>query len=434
MALNEALVIAYETNPRLLAARRSLGITNESVPQAYAKWMPSLTLSTVGSKTWKETIEGGAPGDKDQSLSKSATLSFSQNLYRGGRNFTELRKARLSVSSMRASLSDTEQTVLLDAVTAFMDVLRDAKIITARKKNIGLLQQRLKTTEIQFDLQRRTAADLAQAKARLAEGNADLASANSNHQTSIANFKKIIGTAPPDKLAPPEFKIDLPKLRKKAVLAATNDHPKILQAELDVKIAEEEVKLKEGARLPTLSFSNSYGTSLDKTRGTPPETDTTTLTSSLTLSMPLFQSGSEISEIRVAKKTVYQRRDELREKVRNVRQEAVSAWENLLSNKKRIKSLRIQSDAAEVAQNNIAQELEVGRRTVQDLLDADKAVLTAKLNFVRANRDFTVSAYRLLSAIGTLNPQTLNLPIYKHHDLEKNLRETEYNFLDTNVK
>ena len=328
MALNEALVIAYETNPRLLAARRSLGITNESVPQAYAKWMPSLTLSTVGSKTWKETIEGGAPGDKDQSLSKSATLSFSQNLYRGGRNFTELRKARLSVSSMRASLSDTEQTVLLDAVTAFMDVVRDAKIITARKKNIGLLQQRLKTTEIQFDLQRRTAADLAQAKARLAEGNADLASANSNHQTSIANFKKIIGTAPPDKLAPPEFKIALPKLRKKAVLAATNDHPKILQAELDVKIAEEEVKLKEGARLPTLSFSNSYGTSLDKTRGTPPETDTTTLTSSLTLSMPLFQSGSEISEIRVAKKTVYQRRDELREKVRNVRQEAVSAWEN----------------------------------------------------------------------------------------------------------
>ena len=335
---------------------------------------------------------------------------------------------------MRASLSDTEQTVLLDAVTAFMDVVRDAKIITARKKNIGLLQQRLKTTEIQFDLQRRTAADLAQAKARLAEGNADLTLANSNHQTSIANFKKIIGTAPPDKLAPPEFKIALPKLRKNAVLAATNDHPKILQAELDVKIAEDDVKLKEGARLPTLSFANSYGTSLDKTRGRPPETDTTTFTSSLTLSMPLFQSGSEISEVRVAKKTVYQRRDELREKVRNVRQEAVSAWENLLSNKKRIKSLRIQSDAAEVAQNNIAQELEVGRRTVQDLLDADKAVLMAKLNFVRANRDFTVSAYRLLSAIGTLNPKTLDLPIYKHHDLEKNLREIEYNLIDTNVK
>ena len=433
MSLEDALVLAYETNPTLLAARRSLSITNEGIPQAYAKWMPSLTLSTTGSKSWKETIEGGEPSDKDQSLSKSGTLSLSQNLYRGGRNFTELSRARTSVSSQRATLSDTEQTVLLEAATAFMNVLRDAEIVNLRKQNIDLLQQRLQATKVQFDLRRRTAADLAQATSRLAEGNAELASAESARQTSLANFEKTIGVKPFDELDTPEFGIDLPKLRKDALLVAEKKHPTILQAKLAVKLATDDLELKEGVRLPTLSFSSSYGDSLEKTRGAPPESDTRTLTSSLTLSIPLYQSGSEISEIRSAKKFVYQRRDELNEKIRSVRHSTVSAWEDLHSNKKRISSLLAQSDAAGIAQKNIALELGVGRRTVQELLDADKEVLTAKISLAGAKRDIIVSAYTLLGAIGKLNSETLKLPTYQF-DVEEDLKNTEHNFLSTSVK
>ena len=130
---------------------------------------------------------------------------------------------------------------------------------------------------------------------------------------------------------------------------------------------------------------------------------------------------------------MYQRRDELNEKIRSVRQSTVSAWEDLHSNKKRISSLQAQSDAAGIAQKNIALELGVGRRTVQDLLDADKEVLTAKISLVGANRDIIVSAYTLLGAIGKLNSETLKLPTYQF-DVEEDLNNTEYNFLSTSVK
>src|SRR5205085_6374606 len=93
----------------------------------------------------------------------------------------------------RAQLTTVEQTVLLSATTAYMDVVRDTAIVKLRQSNVGVLTKQRDATQIQFRAGALTRTDVAQSEARLAGAVSDLTAAQGQLAVSRANFMQSIG-------------------------------------------------------------------------------------------------------------------------------------------------------------------------------------------------------------------------------------------------
>src|SRR5947207_621767 len=124
--LEQALAQAYRSNETLNAERASVRGIDEEVPQALAGYRPRLDATAdVGRKYLNEK---GADGERQTSTTtpRAVGLMATQTIFNGFQTSNRVRKAENQVMAGREALRVMEQVVLLDAVTAYMDVLRDA--------------------------------------------------------------------------------------------------------------------------------------------------------------------------------------------------------------------------------------------------------------------------------------------------------------------
>src|SRR6185312_3532420 len=67
-------------------------------------------------------------------------VSVTQQIFRGGRTYAEVGRAIAQVRSARAELIDTERTLLLNAATAYLDVIRDEAVLNLNRENVRALE------------------------------------------------------------------------------------------------------------------------------------------------------------------------------------------------------------------------------------------------------------------------------------------------------
>jgi hypothetical protein len=125
-------------------------------------------------------------------------LNITQNLFNGNRTVNGVRQAESNIFGARESLRDTEQNVLLNGATAYMNVLRDTAILDLRKNNIIVLEEQLRQTRDRFIVGEVTRTDVAQAESSLATARSDYFTAQANLQTSIATYRR--GSSPRGRL------------------------------------------------------------------------------------------------------------------------------------------------------------------------------------------------------------------------------------------
>ncbi len=128
------------------------------------------------------------------------------------------------------------------------------------------------------------------------------------------------------------------------------------------------------------------------------------------VSVPVYQGGSEYSLIRQSKETLAQQRLVLDQTRDQTRATVVQNWGQLQAAKAQIQSAQAQVTASETALNGVREEARVGQRTTLDVLNAQQALVNARVNIVTAQHDRVVASYSLLSAVGRLSPQVLRLP------------------------
>ena len=200
--LNDILIQSYQNNPDLRASRARLRATDEGVPQALSGWRP--TVSLQGDYGWDRTEQDtGArtsSGDAEYTQPRSGSLVIDQNIYRGGRTVAATRRAENTVKAERARLSASEQTVLLDAVTAYMDVVRDEAIIDLNKNNVKVLTRQLEATQDRFRVGEVTRTDVAQSESRVVASGARTVAERLRGRriqlaVSRATYAEVVGSA-----------------------------------------------------------------------------------------------------------------------------------------------------------------------------------------------------------------------------------------------
>jgi outer membrane protein len=269
-----------------------------------------------------------------------------------------------------------------------------------------VLEQTLKQTRDRFDVGTVTRTDVAQAEAQLAAGKSQQLTAEANLVTTRANFRRIIGNEPAN-LAPGS-PVDrfLPKSLPTAVELSLIENPNVTAAMFGIDVNYLQVKINEGALLPTLSLVTSAQEAYEQTLTTP---KAFTASAVAQVSAPIYQGGAEYSLIRQSKENLAQQRLNL-EMVRDqTRANTVTAWGQLVAGKAEVASAESQVAASELALTGVRREATVGQRTTLDVLNAQQALVNARVALVTAQHDRVVASYSVLSTVGRLSPQVLNL-------------------------
>lgn len=417
-SLANALGVAYGTNPQLGSAQAALRATDEEVARADAGYRP--TINASGQYGYEQLSLSGFGTLSAHPLQAQATIS--QPLFRGGRTVAEISRAKALVRQGRAQLTGTEQTVLLDAVTAYMDVVQNAVTVKLRQNNVDVLARQKKATQEQFEAGGLTRTDTSQAQARLARAQADLTTAQGQLTASRATFERVIGR-PAETLEDRPALPKLPNSEEQALNVALAQNPAALSARENERATNFAIDDAVGALLPSISLQGQYlfsksalnefgiGNSIVGEK----ETQAQILGQ---INVPIYQGGAEEATVRQAKELHGQAQLDLINTQNQVREAVHSTWSTFLSAKATIDSNQETVKSDQVAFEGTQKEQQVGGRTVLDVLDAEQELLNAKLAVVVSQRNTIVAAYQLLASVGGLTAKALNLDVKPYDPLD----------------
>ena len=256
-ALADALASAYLNNPTLLAARAALRATDEGVPQALANWRPDVSVTgDIGFSQIENTRNTGSDVDQTRQP-KGFGLKMTQPLFRGGRTLAATAEAENTIRAERARLMSTEQGVLLDGVTAYMNVFRDQAVLKLNVNNEQVLKRQLEATRDRFEVGEITRTDVHQAEARLARAVADRIQSEGDLEASRANYQNVIGEPAPGNLTMPGLQVSLPESKDNAVKLASTKNPDVIGAEFDRRAALDNADEVWGELLPEVDLTGS---------------------------------------------------------------------------------------------------------------------------------------------------------------------------------
>ena len=357
-------------------------------------------------------------------------MQLTQPLFEGFQNLNAIRQAKSTVQAAREALRTVEQTVLLDAATAYVNVVRDTAIVRLRENDVTVLTEQLKATKDRFDVGEVTRTDVAQAEARRAELLATLAAAQANLKTSRAAYEQIIGHPPGNLVTPPSIRRLLPSTLNDAMTLGDGENPIILAAVYTEEASLYAVQQIMGELLPQVTLEAQYqerfgflntpdmagDASLEKE-------DTTTVVGRL--NVPLYQGGGVAARVRQAKETNNQLKKEVEDARLRVHADVIANWGILQSSGPAITSAQAAVSANKIALTGAREEEKVGQRTTLDVLDAQRELLNSQIGLVTALRDRIVAEYSIYAAIGRMDAQTLGLPVpyydpLEHYDIVKN--------------
>ena len=404
--MSGALSRAYRVNPDLNQQRAGVRVADENLPKARAGWMPKLSASATYGRQYL-AIESKTSNGHSRTFPRSYGATASQTLFDGFRTLNSVRQAESQVFGARETMRVTEQTVLLSAATAYMNVLRDTAILSLRRNNISVLEEQVRQTRVRFQVGEVTRTDVAQAEAALAQATSDASAAQSALQASIASYRQFVGAEPKNLSPAKPVEALLPKKMSAAVDRSQTEHPAVAAALHNADSAQLAVKVAESVLYPTATVSAGVTRNLDYL-GTSGSNNTAALFQGQ-LNIPLYQGGGEYASIRQAKEQAAQARlaaDLARDQVRA---QLVTAWGQLEAAKAQLISGQAAVTAAEIALNGIREEAKVGQRTTFDVLTAQQTLLNTRVILVSAQRDRVVASYAVLSAMGGLNARRLGL-------------------------
>jgi outer membrane protein len=416
-SLMDALTKAYAGNPNLAAEQANLRSVDENRPQAVALRRPTITGQAQGGIQPQNSQQVG-----NQTLYPySASIGVTQPLWTGGRAGAAIEQADYQIKAERANLLNEEETILLQAATAYFDVYNNQAVLDLAINNVKVLSQALDEANARFKAGLATQTDVAQAEARLQSGFADQRQSEANLTNSQAVYRNVVGNWP-GVLKPEPPATALPTTAEETVARAIVRNPQVLNAQATQEAAKAGVDVANAQLMPSLSLSGLILQANNQQIQTDWQTEAQVL---VTLTVPIYQAGAEYSRIRQAKETLGQTKNQVDAAIRLTSQNATEAWQNLQAARAKITSFQAAVKANNIAYAGLVEENRVGTRTTFDVLQGQQDLFASEVNLVNAQHDEAVSSYQIKAVVGELTAQLigLNTPIYNpqiHYDAVKN--------------
>lgn len=408
--LADALVGAYETSGLLDQNRALLRAADEDVATAIAALRPIISYSASVSRDFGDSFSRSTLGVRTttnlESTVAAVGLSATLLLFDGGSTRLSSQAAKETVLATRQQLISIEQSVLIRAVQAYLNVFAFREFVELRQNNLRLLTQELRAAQDRFEVGEVTRTDVAQAESSLADSRSGLATAQGDLIQAVEEYRNVVGHVP-GTLAPPP---NLPKLDgdvENARAFAVLNHPDLLSAQHSVAVAELNILAAKANLNPTVSAFGSLAVSEDL--GAIGDSQSGSV--GIELSGPIYSGGALSSNIRSAMASRDAQRGNLLEVRRTVSQNVGSAYAAFMAQRASLQASEERIRAARIAFEGVREEATLGARTTLDVLDAEQELLDAETSRISAQANLYVAAYSVLQSTGRLTAKELSLGV-----------------------
>ncbi len=400
--LSDALASAYNNSGLLDQNRALLRAADEGVAQSIAAVLPVIGWSVNANRT--QSIGGINAGTNNTTV---ARITGSLTLYDGGASKLATEAQKEIVLGTRQALRGVEQAVLLRGVQSYMNLISAREFVQLRQNNVRLITQEFRAAQDRFEVGEVTRTDVALAEARLAASRSLLAAAQGDQAVSAEEFRAATGVAPTS----PRAVSAAPASRRlnDAKEFAVRNHPSILEAQHNVAAAELNIQRAQAAVNPTVSLDGFVSRDIDAVE---------TFQTGVTISGPIYRGGAISSQVRQNRANRDAARSGLHLSRIAIEQQVASAFAQLQVARATRQASEQQISAATVAFQGVREEATLGSRTTLDVLNAEQELLDARANRIAAQSDEVVASYSVLSAMGLLTADHLNLAVQQYDPSE----------------
>ena len=400
--LFDSLNSAYLNNPKLNAERASKRASLEEQRGSYSEFLPNVTISGYVS-------EQDNTGTTESNFEPSEhSMKIEQKVFQGFGGLANVKKKKYGYNIAEFKLKKIEQETLLAAAEAHADLLLNKKKVNINLINIDLLERQIETDQNRLDKGEINLTDLAQSESSFLGAKAELIAAQNDLVTSKANFEKIIGKKASDNIQEiKEIEINLPASLAAAYSISNLENPDLQIASLEFERSKLDVTIARSDLSPsaTLSYEIAEQDNMSSTIQ-----DRTQQTLTATATWPLFSGGDNIFSLRKAQELKNQKELLFQDSKKKIETDVANAWSNYQSSKSVLDSIRSQVKAAEIANEGITLEYESGsNRTTLEVIQSRTILLNSRINLATSERNFLISKFNLLAALGRLTAKQLNL-------------------------
>ena len=410
--LREALALAYQTNPTLLAARADLQAIDENVVLERADGLPSVG----GNVQYTENVKTSQNSFTAPDRFLNTGVELAVPIYQGGAVKNGIRAAKERVAAGRADLRGTESSLFAQVVAAYMDVIRDSAVVRLNRTNVEALDVTLQATSDRFEIGDLTRTDVAQSNSRLALAQSDLLTVEANLIDSRERYIQLVGKAP-ENLQPPPPLPNLPDTASEAVAIALVNNPDLIAARERSQAAGYDIEIAGSSRLPRVElytnggYRDYFGTLGGGAGGGNFSQTETTAQAGARLTVPIFQGGRPAALERRAQAVALSTLEREIAVERDVIAQTRATYSSWLAARRVIDASNVAVDAAALSLEGVRAENTVGNRTILDILDAERELLSAQVQLVRARRNAYVAGFSLLAAMGLAEAEDLSLDV-----------------------
>ena len=402
MSLQEAVSLAISTNPSVGQVSNDRRAIDQELRQGRALYYPQVDARVATGVEWSQnatTSDGTGPHDTRTLWRKEGSLTLSQLIFDGFFAESEVERQTSRVKSAAYRVEESAEFTGLDAIEAYLDILRHRERVQLAEDNVGVHRSRLGQVQQRAQAGGGNIADVRQAEARLANAESALVETQGNLKDAESRFIQVVGQAPDtlDEVAIPADAV--PTDIDAAVNNAVEASPTVAFARQDVKVAEADVKQQEASLYPDirLELSTSVGDDVDGRKDT--EYDASAM---VVLRYNLYRGGADTARIREFKWRLAEAIDAMHTNERKVSDDARVSWNAIEVSHSNVEILgrQVQADTSTVGVYK--QQFEIGQRGLLDLLDADNELYLARDNHITAKYAEIFANYRLLATMGAL--------------------------------
>ena len=410
VTLFEALTETYKNNTDLNAERENISISEEDLKISKGNYLPTVTIS--GSKSQEDTSKLTNRTGVEQSVNdvdpSTQSIKIEQTLIDFGRN-ADVQKNQIGIRLAVVKLLKKEQEVLLKAIEAYSGLVLANKKLKINQSNLNLLERQVETNKARLERGQITLSDLAQSESSLAGAQANFIQSKNEIISSKLNYENVIGPIIDINSLNNNFdiKLMLPNNLSDAIDKSQKYNPELIIAKLEYEQSEKDVLISRSDLSPSakLSYESSKSQDLSSSYD---ERDKNILKATVT--WPVYSGGKNRASLNKSRNLQNRKKLLLNSVTKTNNSNVAISWSTLQSSKSLLNSVNSQVKAAEIANEGITVEYETGLgRSTLDVIQSNSILLSSKISLADSERNYLLSQFKLLQAIGLLNSNYLKI-------------------------
>ena len=389
---------ARSSDPQYAAAESTRAVAAERPVQARANLLPG-----IGGSVSSNRVDRGN-GD---SSNGSWGLSLNQSLFNFG-NYSALQGAKAQDRAGGYNLEAAGQNLITRTSAAYFNVLVQLETLAAAEAAEAALKKQFDFASKRLEVGLAPITDVHEARAQYDGARASSILARNAVRDAYQALVEITGTPVANlKGLPDDFKPVLPA--EKGVDAfvgdALSNNPSLKAQEANLEAAEAGVKTARAGHYPTLGLQASYGKAIPGLYDNPAFTGANNANTSVgvTLNIPIFAGFATQSGVRTALAQRDGAADAVEQSRRAIERSTRGAYQAVVAGISEVEARRLALVSAQSAYDASQVGLEVGTRTVLDVLNNQRTLFSAQQAYAQAKYNFLQSRLLLEQSAGTLD-------------------------------